>query len=106
MRKILAPGCIFVCFVIAFTVLFSHKTENGSAVSADAPLSSSGLPVVIIDAGHGGFDGGASTSDGVPEKDINLAVSIYLKEYLEFLGFKTLMTREDDVSLEFITDSN
>lgn len=100
MRKILAPVCIFVCFVIAFTVFFSHKTENGSEVSADAPLSSSGLPVVIIDAGHGGFDGGASTSDGVPEKDINLAVSIYLKEYLEFLGFKTLMTREDDVSLE------
>ena len=32
MRKILAPVCIFVCFVIAFTVLFSHKTENGSAV--------------------------------------------------------------------------
>ena len=32
-------------------------------------------PLIIIDAGHGGEDGGAQTADGIPEKDVNLSVS-------------------------------
>lgn len=79
-------------------MIFNFAPESG--VSADAKLAGKSLPVVIIDAGHGGFDGGATTADGVPEKDINLNISKYLKEYLEFFGFKTIMTREADVSLE------
>lgn len=55
---------------------------------------------VIIDAGHGGFDGGASTKDGVTEKGINLNIALYLKEYLNFFGFDVIMTRETDTSTE------
>lgn len=90
--------CAFLCFLTAFTVIFNFAPENGVAV--DAKLAGKALPVVIIDAGHGGFDGGATTADGVAEKDINLDISKYLKEYLEFFGFKTIMTREADISLE------
>ena len=55
---------------------------------------------VIIDAGHGGFDGGAVAGDGTPEKDINLSIAKNLKGFLELFGFNVIMTRESDVSTE------
>ncbi len=54
---------------------------------------------VIIDAGHGGFDGGASASDGTVEKDINLAVSLKLEQILTFYGYDVIMLRDIDTSL-------
>lgn len=61
--------------------------------------SSAVRPVVVLDAGHGGMDGGAESSDGTSEKDINLAIAIDLKELLEANGIKVIMTREDDEGL-------
>lgn len=69
-------------------------------VTASSGQSAVNEKVIIIDAGHGGIDGGASTDDGVPEKDINLRISLYLDEYLRAFGYKTLLTRPDDNSLE------
>lgn len=57
-------------------------------------------PTVIIDAGHGGFDGGAVANDGTIEKDINLSISLYLQEYLSFFNIKTVMIRDTDTSVE------
>lgn len=54
---------------------------------------------VIIDAGHGGPDGGTSAADGTLEKDINLQIAIKLNEILGSMGIKTLMTRNEDVSI-------
>lgn len=58
------------------------------------------LPIIIIDAGHGGFDGGAVADDGTVEKDINLSISLYLQEYLTFFDIDTIMIREADCSVE------
>lgn len=55
--------------------------------------------VVLIDAGHGGIDGGAVSKDGVVEKDINLAIALALKQSLEEAGYKVHMTRETDCGL-------
>jgi len=55
--------------------------------------------VLLIDAGHGGFDGGAQSASGVPEKDINLAIALQIKELAQKDGWKVIMTREEDVSL-------
>ena len=46
-------------------------------------------PTIIIDAGHGGFDGGASNGD-VLEKDINLSLALYLKDLLSMLNYDYL----------------
>lgn len=54
---------------------------------------------VLIDPGHGGEDGGAVSSDGAVEKEINLAISTYLREYYELSGFEVLMTRDDDTPM-------
>ncbi|UJF33714.1 N-acetylmuramoyl-L-alanine amidase CwlD [Paenibacillus hexagrammi] len=54
---------------------------------------------IALDAGHGGPDGGASSKDGVIEKDINLAITLYLRDYLQQSGAVVVMTREEDKDL-------
>lgn len=55
--------------------------------------------IIAIDAGHGGPDGGAVSREGLIEKDINLAVSLYLRDYLQQAGAIVVMTREGDYDL-------
>lgn len=52
---------------------------------------------ILIDAGHGGADGGAS-ANGLTEKDINLSVALKLKEIIEQNGGTAAMTRDGDYS--------
>lgn len=54
---------------------------------------------VIIDAGHGGVDGGAISCTGVPESKINLEIALRLEDLLNLLGIRTLMIRRTDVSI-------
>lgn len=54
---------------------------------------------VIIDAGHGGEDGGAVSPNEIFEKDINLKIALKLKEFLILNGFNVIMIREDDISI-------
>lgn len=58
--------------------------------------------IILIDPGHGGYDGGAVSKNGTIEKDINLAIAIKLKKQLESKGYKVFMTREEDESLNSI----
>ena len=55
-------------------------------------------PVIVIDAGHGGEDGGAS-ANGLLEKDINLSIALKLRDMLTISGYKVVMTRDSDVSV-------
>ena len=54
---------------------------------------------IIIDAGHGGEDGGAVAFDGTYEKDINLQIATKLNEFLSLLGYNTHMVRTEDLAL-------
>ena len=51
---------------------------------------------VIIDAGHGGEDGGASSKAGLVEKDVNLEIALLLRDLLEENGVNVVLTRDDD----------
>lgn len=53
-------------------------------------------PLVILDAGHGGEDGGAVGVNGIYEKDINLAVANELAALLRDAGVEVILTRTDD----------
>ena len=55
--------------------------------------------VVIIDAGHGGFDPGKTGKSGDNEKNINLKISSYLQQYLEQSGAVVIVTRNADNAL-------
>ena len=54
---------------------------------------------VVLDAGHGGEDGGAVSSSGLYEKDLNLRMAMLLRELLEANGVTVVMTRETDTLL-------
>ena len=56
-------------------------------------------PVIVIDAGHGGEDGGAVAADGTVESAINLAIAQDLDALLRFLGYETRMTRTEDTAI-------
>ena len=87
---------IFLSFLLSVNIVNFKNTEKN--VSDDFSLKNK--PVIIVDAGHGGFDGGALTEDGVSEKGINLNIALYLKDYLNFFGYDVVMTRESDNSTE------
>ena len=52
---------------------------------------------IVIDAGHGGYDPGKVGIDGSLEKDINLSIAGYLKDYLEENNYTVAMTRTEDI---------
>ncbi|MGH4120632.1 N-acetylmuramoyl-L-alanine amidase CwlD [Clostridium sp.] len=58
-----------------------------------------GIKRILIDAGHGGMDGGTSSKNGTVEKNINLSIATKLKVYLQKSGYEVIMTREDDAGL-------
>ena len=74
--------------------------ERGAAYT-DAPAGDGDRPitVVVIDPGHGGEDGGASSASGVVEKDVNLAVAFALRDLFEAAGIPVVMTRTEDILL-------
>lgn len=54
---------------------------------------------IVIDAGHGGVDGGATSCTGVPESGINLQIALRLNVLFRFLGYKSKMIRTEDISV-------
>ena len=63
----------------------------GGASGNDPPIA-----CVVIDAGHGGEDGGTSSAAGVLEKDLNLSVAFALRDLFEAAGVPVVMTRTED----------
>lgn len=57
-------------------------------------------PALLIDPGHGGFDGGAVAKDGTLEKNINLDIALQLRDMLLVCGVPVTMTRDTDVSTQ------
>ena len=85
---------VIVCFfTIAIILLPSRETI---AVLGPAQYQAQTL---IIDAGHGGEDGGAISSNGVIESNINLAIARRLDILAGFYGVPSIMLRTDDSSL-------
>lgn len=72
-----------------------------ASMSAAVPTQSTAASrhVVILDAGHGGTDGGAVSSSGVVESDINLAMTLRLGGVLAFCGRTVVLTRTGEASL-------
>ena len=99
-RSIFFVSCFLVISVLLAAVatvsarIFISEAESAAAGEGEKPL-----PVIIIDAGHGGRDGGAAADDGSLEKDLNLAVAKELCDLFEGAGYDTVMTRTEDVAL-------
>lgn len=86
---------LLAAFIISFSIVAFQQIR---LVSADN-YSVENVPVIIIDAGHGGEDGGAVGIDGTAEKDLNLSISLKLNEILSAMGYQTRMVRTKDTSI-------
>lgn len=83
--------CILLCFVSFWGIMnhygfpvFSTKKE---------------VKTIVIDVGHGGNDPGKVSADGTQEKDINLQIARYLRDYLIAQDYTVYLTRETDCGL-------
>ncbi|MCM1363583.1 MAG: N-acetylmuramoyl-L-alanine amidase [Faecalibacterium sp.] len=87
---VISAVAIVVAVAFVFSLdLFYLKTSTVSAEVRD-------IPTIIVDAGHGGEDGGASSASGIIEKDINLNIALKVKSLFDSFGFKTIMVRNGD----------
>jgi len=83
--------------VLITGILLIDSADFIGAFAPKTPVA----PAVLIDAGHGGLDGGAVSSEGLLEAPINLAISVKLRDLLVFLGVNAMLTRTDAQSLNF-----
>ena len=84
--------CAFLFGGLLYT---AFSDEPSLAVSAESQIDE---PVIIIDPGHGGEDGGAS-ANGLLEKDINLSIALKLRDMLSSGGYQVVLTRDSDISV-------
>ena len=85
--------------LLAFGVLWAGKS---SAKNFDVSSQNSGFVIrntVILDAGHGGEDGGAVAPDGTTEKELNLNISNGIAAYFELFGVPYIPVRTVDTSV-------
>lgn len=97
-RQMLAVLCVLFLAVAVFAIM--RERPNRSVLSPDRVGET-----VIIDAGHGGTDGGAVSPDGVIESDLNLQIARKTYELFAFLGQTAVMTRTGEDGL-YDTDSS
>lgn len=88
-------------FALTAYLLGGSPTARAGNENTAASVDGAGgdtLPIacVIIDAGHGGEDGGTSSAAGVLEKDLNLSVAFALRDLFEAAGVPVVMTRTED----------
>lgn len=98
-RRKVVYKLIPVYFLVVFLLITLAK-EGSQAVSTyveNKPLVNRFC--VIIDPGHGGVDGGATSCSGVLESQINLQIALRLDDLFHFLGIKTRMLRNTDTSI-------
>lgn len=91
----------FVPYYLLAVILVLAVASGGSrAVTAAVQNGSvSRENCIVIDAGHGGMDGGATSCTGVPESQLNLEVSLRLNDLFHLLGYETVMIRTTDDSV-------
>jgi N-acetylmuramoyl-L-alanine amidase len=87
LRTLFHFGFAFGCLSMATLALAARSTSNDASRSA----------IVVIDAGHGGFDRGGIPGQRIPEKVMTLDVAQRLKTILQASGYRVVMTRDSDV---------
>ena len=96
-KKFIFP-CVCFALLSAFVFLMiSAALKIKVSVSSESVKI---MPTIVIDAGHGGEDGGAVSDSGVLEKDINLSIANDTSALFYMLGFDVTQTRITDIALD------
>ena len=91
----LIPIYALILCMVLIASLITSKTVT--VLNENASLTN--RKCVIIDAGHGGTDGGATSCTGVLESSINLEIALRLEDLMHLLGIDTVMIRRTDTSI-------
>ena len=86
---------LFLCLCILGAASWLGRDRMAATVASSL---GEGL-ILILDAGHGGEDGGASSAGGSRESDINLNIVLKTEALMAFLGVRTQLTRDQDRSM-------
>lgn len=89
--------CAAMLLLLSITVL--SLSLRRTAVPAFSYTEVTTDEIIVLDAGHGGSDGGAVSADGTPEDDINLAIVLRLRDLFALMGRQTVLTRTGENSL-------
>lgn len=92
LKDVIKPATVLV-MIAAFvlTAVFVLPQKSVDAVSTYR------TGTLVIDAGHGGVDGGAVSAAGNKESDINLSIALKMASLCDFLGINHVLTRESDI---------
>ncbi|RSL29148.1 N-acetylmuramoyl-L-alanine amidase CwlD [Salibacterium salarium] len=96
MKKWLGIAILFIVLAAAGWFIQDRISSKDTTAGWHLPLSGK---VIILDPGHGGVDGGASSKEGLLEKEVALSISFMLRDYLQEAGAIVFMTREGDYDL-------
>lgn len=88
---------IYLITIICFFAIVISADHAVATYSENIPIHRS--RTIVIDAGHGGEDGGAISCTGIFESHINLEIAKRLNDLLNLLGFRTTMIRTTDISV-------
>ncbi len=90
-------GPLYILTAALFVLLTSAGSRAVTVLAENAPIVRQNI--IIIDAGHGGEDGGATSYTGKLESNINLEIAKKLNELCHLLGYDARMIRTTDVSV-------
>lgn len=90
-------GIFYITFSICFLIGLHWGNRAVTAISQS--ISAPQRHTIILDAGHGGEDGGAISCTGKPESGYNLEITLCLNDLLRLLGYDTSLIRETDISV-------
>ena len=88
-------SCMYMLSLTLLTAFALHGLRAQAAVAGEAAIPR----IIVLDAGHGGADGGASGPDGTRECDLNLAITLKTDAVLGLLGEETMLLRSTDTDL-------
>lgn len=91
--------CTLALVLLLLTYLSLPAAASNINLVEGEKSGDKGKKVILIDPGHGGIDGGGVSRKGTLEKNINLDISLKLRDELVAKGYKVLMIREDDRGL-------
>jgi len=102
-RKTYAAAVLAFCLSSALCLYFMtadfYMEEEILYTAVNGFENQGELPAIVLDAGHGGFDGGAQAADGTMEKDINLAIVKKLADLADEYRVEVILTRDGDYGL-------
>lgn len=100
MRRLFSITTMIPFYIVAFIVLICVVLFTSNTVSTIAEEQAiNNRTCVIIDPGHGGVDGGATSCNGILESQLNLEISLRLNDLMHLIGLDTIMIRETDCSV-------